>query len=179
MKITIFGNPGTGKSTVGKLLASKLGYAYMSSGNMFRDMGAALGMTVYEIDVLSQTDPQYDIKLDQMVAEYGRTHNDFVFESRLAWHFIPDSTKIQLFTNEEVAAQRVAERDQITVEKAKENNTLRISTYIARYPKTYPDVHYPPTNGDFDLSIDVTHPLPEAIVDEIISWLKSRGFVLK
>lgn len=178
MKITIFGNPGTGKSTVGKLLALKLGYEYKSSGNMFRDMGKELGMTVYEIDTLSQTDPQYDIKLDQMVAEYGRTHDNFVFESRLAWHFIPDSVKIRLYTTDHVGAERVAQRERISVEDAAEKNALRIGTY-ARYSETYPDVHYPPTQEDFDLNIDVTHPLPEAIVDEIIAWLKNKGLVLK
>ncbi|MCL9971882.1 MAG: AAA family ATPase [Candidatus Pacebacteria bacterium] len=179
MKITIFGNPGTGKSTVGKLLASKLGYAFMSSGNMFRDMAKELGMTVYELDTLSQTDPQYDIKLDQMVAEYGRTNDNFVFESRLAWHFIPDSIKIELYTNDVVAAERVAQRDQISTEDARANNELRIATYVARYPKTYPDVHYPPLKEDFHLSIDVTEPLPEAIVERILTFLKKEGYVLE
>jgi CMP/dCMP kinase len=179
MKITIFGNPGTGKSTVGKLLASKLGYAYLSSGNMFRDMAQELGMTVYELDTLSQTDPQYDIKLDQMVAEYGKTHDNFVFESRLAWHFIPDSFKIELYTTDAVAAQRVAQRDHITLAEAQKNNGLRISTYVARYPKTYPDVHYPPVKEDFHLRIDVTEPVPEAIVEHILAFLKKEGYVLE
>src|SRR3989344_4141471 len=173
MKITIFGNPGTGKSTVGKFLASRLGFEFKSSGNMFRDMAAELGITLEELDVLSPHDPQYDIKLDQMVAEYGKTHDDFVFESRMAWHFIPDSIKIALVCEENEAARRVAEREGISQEKAKENNDLRLATYTNRYPVHYPGVHYPPTEEDFDLTIDATAISPDDIVAKIVAFLEA------
>jgi cytidylate kinase len=175
MKITIFGNPGTGKSTVGKLLASRLGFEFNSSGNMFRDMAAELGITVEELDVRSQHDSQYDNKLDRMVAEYGKKHDNFIFESRLAWHFIPDSIKLALVCEENEAARRVAEREGISQEKAKENNDLRLATYAARYPVHYPDVHYPPTSEDFDLTIDATAISPDEIVAEIVAFLEARA----
>jgi cytidylate kinase len=174
MKITIFGYPGTGKSTVGKLLASKLGFELKSSGNMFRDMAVRLGITLEELDVRSQHDSQYDLKLDQMVSEYGKTHDDFIFESRLAWHFIPDSIKLALLCEENEAARRVAEREGISQQKAKENNDLRLATYAARYPVLYPGLHYPPTAKDFDLSIDATAILPDKIVEKIIAFLREE-----
>lgn len=174
MKITIFGNPGTGKSTVGKLLASRLGLEFKSSGNMFRDMATELGITLEELDVRSQHDSQYDIKLDQMVAEYGKTHDNFVFESRLAWHFIPDSIKLALVCEENEAARRVAEREGISQEKAKENNNLRLATYANRYPVYYPGLHYPPHNEDFDFTIDVTAIPPDEIVERIVEFLEAR-----
>ncbi len=175
MKITIFGNPGTGKSTVGKLLAAKLGYEYKSSGNMFRDMAAELGISVEELDTRSLHDSQYDITLDQMVAEYGTSHDNFVFESRLAWHFIPDSIKLALVCDEAEAARRVAQREGIPHEKAEENNRLRIATYEKRYPVCYPGVHYPPHDDGFDMIIDVTTISPEEIVARIVSFLETRA----
>ena len=174
MKITIFGNPGTGKSTVGKLLASQLGLEFNSSGNMFRGMAAELGITVEELDVRSQHDSQYDNKLDKMVAEYGKTHDNFIFESRMAWHFIPDSIKLALVCEENEAARRVAEREGISQERAKENNSLRLATYAKRYPVHYPGVHYPPTAEDFDLTIDATTISPDEIVEQIIAFLKEK-----
>ncbi|MFZ2555342.1 MAG: AAA family ATPase [Minisyncoccia bacterium] len=175
MKVSIFGNPGTGKSTVGKLLASRLGFEFKSSGNMFRDMAAELRMTVEELDVRSQHDSQYDIKLDQMVVEYGKTHDDFIIESRLAWHFIPDSIKLALVCEENEAARRVAEREGISQEKAKENNDLRLATYAKRYPVYYPGLHYPPIEEDFDLMIDVTSIRPDEIVAQIVVFLDGRA----
>ena len=175
MKITIFGNPGTGTSTVGKLLAEKRGYEFKSSGNMFRDMAKELGMTVYELDTAAQTDPQYDIKLDEMVAAYGKANDNFIFESRLAWHFIPDSVKLALVCDADEAARRVAQRDGITIEEAKENNELRIATYQNRYPKYYPELSYPPADSEFDLIIDVTSISPDEILQKIESFLEEKA----
>lgn len=160
---------------MGKLLASRLGFEYKSSGNMFRDMAAELGISVEELDVLSLKDSQYDIKLDEMVAEYGKTHDNFIFESRLAWHFIPDSMKLALVCEENEAARRVAEREGISEEKAKENNNLRLATYAARYPVCYPGIHYPPRSEDFDLTIDATSILPAEIVEKIVAFLETRN----
>lgn len=174
MKITIFGNPGTGTSTVGKLLASKLGYEFKSSGNMFRDMAKENGMTLYEFDIAAQSDSKYDIELDNRVAEYGKTHDNFVFESRLAWHFIPDSVKISLVADEEETIRRVAQRDEISPEEAKKNNDLRMATYLERYPKYYPELSYPPADSEFDLIIDVTSILPEEIVEKIIEVIETK-----
>lgn len=175
MKITIFGNPGTGKSTVGKLLATRLGFEFMSSGNMFRAMAKELGITVSELDTLSQHDSQYDVALDKRVAEYGKTHDNFVFESRMAWHFIPDSVKISLVCDEMEAARRAAERDGISIDEAKKDNDLRIATYQNRYPAHYPGVHYPPTSEDVDLTVDVTAIPPDEIVSKIVAFLEARG----
>lgn len=171
MKITIFGNPGTGKSTVGKLLASKLGFEFKSSGNMFRAMAEEKGVSIYQFDSLSQTDPQYDIALDKMVEAYGKGNDNFVFESRLAWHFIPDSIKISLICEEGEAARRTAQRDNISLEEARENNNSRMATYLVRYPKCYPGLVYPPSDDTFDLIVDATSILPDEIVEKILAFI--------
>ena len=179
MKITIFGYPGTGTSTVGKLLSSKLEYEFKSSGNMFREMAAEHGLSVEDFDTLAQTESKHDIALDSRVEEYGKTHDNFVFESRLAWNFIPDSVKISLVCDEDEAARRVAKRDGITPEEAKKNNEHRHATYMVRYPKYYPGLVYPPTDETFDLIVDVTTIAPEEILEKVLTFLQNeKGLTL-
>jgi len=94
-KITIFGLAGTGTTSAGKMLAEKLGYQFVSSGNMFRDMANENGMTLNEFEEATNKDSKYDDALDQKIKEFGEKNDNFIVESRLAWHFIPDSLKIK------------------------------------------------------------------------------------
>jgi len=50
MIITMSGKNGSGKGTVSKLLAEKLGYEYISIGNMKRELATAMGMTISEFN---------------------------------------------------------------------------------------------------------------------------------
>ena len=48
MKITISGLPGSGTTTVAKLLAERLGYKLISAGDVFRKLAMERGMTLEE-----------------------------------------------------------------------------------------------------------------------------------
>ena len=54
MIITIAGAPCSGKSTVGKLLAKKLGFSYFYVGLRLRQMAEAAGVPVHEFYKLEQ-----------------------------------------------------------------------------------------------------------------------------
>lgn len=174
MKITIFGLAGTGTSTIGKELASRLDYIFNSTGNMFREMAKEHGMSVYEFDEMTRENLKYDLELDERVAVYGKENDDFIFESRLAWNFIPDSIKIMLNCDEDVAIKRIAERENISFKEAKEKTQKRAKTLEFRYAKCYPDLEYPPKKEIFDLVIDTTSMLPEEIVEKIMSFLDKK-----
>lgn len=104
--ITIAGKPGSGKSTTGKLLAQRLGYTHTSTGDFMRTMAKERGMTLDELTKLSETDATIDTILDEHNVEIGQGTN-IVIDSRLGFHFIPDSFKVFLDIDHRVAAERI------------------------------------------------------------------------
>jgi cytidylate kinase len=175
-KITIFGLAGTGKTDTSLLVAKALGYPVLSTGNMFREMAKEAGYTdlhKFEEEVC-QKDPDHDAKLDTKTAEYGRTHLDFVFESRLAWHFIPDSFKIMLVCPGEARFERVAKRENKSIEQAKAETLAREKSIFTRFEEYY---HIADLNDEsqFDLVINTNDNNLEQVVKIILDELEKRG----
>ena len=56
MIITISGIPGSGKTTVGRMLAEKLGYKFYSIGDLRGKMAMERGMTIDQLNELGKTD---------------------------------------------------------------------------------------------------------------------------
>lgn len=172
-KITLFGLAGTGKTSAGKLVAEKLGYEFQSSGNMFRAVAEDKGITLGELDQLSKSDSQYDLALDKKVEEYGKTHDNFLFESRLAWYFIPDSFKIYFECEFEERISRVAFREQKPLEQVRKETWERESAIGERYEKYY-GIKDVANKTNFDLIIDTKAHNLEEVVGLILETLKTR-----
>ena len=96
MIISISGLPGSGKSTIGKNLAKKLGYNYYSLGDMKRRLANEKGLTIEEWNALSDKDSSYDTVPDKYQADLAKKEDNFIMDGRLAYHFIPQSIKIFL-----------------------------------------------------------------------------------
>jgi cytidylate kinase len=175
-KITIFGLAGTGKTTAGKMLAEKLGYSYMSSGSIFRNYAIERGLSLNQFEAIANTTDEYDRKLDQEVEEYGKMNNNFVFESRLAWHFIPDSFKVNLTCNFEERLKRVAAREDKSFDQVNEETTHREDLITKRY-KEYYGIENFSNPSNFDYTVDTTENNPEKVVELIYDELKSRNLI--
>ena len=107
MIITISGELGSGKSTIAKLLAEKLNYTYVSTGRMMRDMAAARGITITEMNKLCETDKSIDAEIDSTFMKLEKDGKDYVVDSRLGFFFLPKSFKIMLKISTDKAANRV------------------------------------------------------------------------
>jgi len=172
-KITLFGLAGTGTSSVGKALSKKLGYTFMSTGNIFRAKADSLGLTLHQFEELCNQNPEHDKALDQEVKKFGDGNDNFVIESRLAWYFIPDSIKIKLHCDFSERIRRVAKRDVVTVDKAKELTVAREAFGAQRYKDFYGITDFAPDSA-FDLSIDTTTTPIEKVLERIQSYLEER-----
>lgn len=170
-KITIFGLEGTGTRSAGKTLAEFLGYNFLSSEQLFKRKANELGIEFCKFEEFCRRNPKYDLELDRSIAEFGRKKDNFVVESRLAYHFIPDSIKVKFICSYYTRVRRVANRHGIPFSSASEKTNARESAAIKRYRQFYSINRLAPDNK-FDLIIETSHKSVPEIVAIIISKFK-------
>ncbi len=169
---------GSGKSTVAKLLAQKLGYEYYSTGNAQREIAKKKGMTTLELNQLADTDPTIDKEIDGVFKKFNTVLNkNFVIDSRMAFFFVPSSIKIKLNVAVETAGERIfhdenrtGEKKYQTVEESIESLRARRKSEVERFKRIY---HVDIDNDEnFDYVIDSTCKTPEEIAERIIKRFK-------
>jgi cytidylate kinase len=170
MKITFCGLPGTGKGTLGKAFAQKHNLTFVSAGDIFRSWAAEEKLSLSDFEKKACTDTQFDQKLDKRVSEYGKDNDNFIFDGRLAWHFIPDSVKIKLTCNLEERIRRVAERDKLSFDDALRISLERDTIISSRYNVLY-DIKEYSADQHFDFIIDTTALTVEQEIIEIENFL--------
>lgn len=177
MIITISGTAGSGKSTVGKLLAKGLNYKHYSMGDFQRQIAEEKGLSMIELGKLEEKDKSIDQEVDQKQKDLNKEDN-FVIDSRLGFHFIPNSLKIFLDADFEVRAKRIFNDDNEnrktekiqSLEDIKEKMKEREASEIKRYKEYYNTNPYDKIN--YDLLIDSTDILPDAIVKKIVEFIE-------
>ncbi len=176
--ISFNGDHGSGKSTVAKKLADKLGYERFYMGKIFRQMAQKHDMSYADFLELLKKDSSYDKKVDKYVIQLGKEKNNFIIESRTAWHFIPNSFKIYLQVDPEEGAKRMftdyqkqvelrkAESSKVkTIEDIKKVSKNRKDSDDARYKKLY---NIDPNDmGQYDLVVDTTNLTKKEVFDKI------------
>lgn len=180
MIISLAGHQGAGKSTVGKMLAERLGYRRYSTGDFFRELARERGMSLLEFNQSLEHDGgEVDRIVDDRQRKLGETDDDFIIDGRLAFHFIPHSFKVFLSVNARVGVERLFhDRDNLTREGIDEHETIEeaIRDTEARRlseSKRYLE-YYGVDNLDtshFDLVVDTSHHTPEEVFEIIMAAL--------
>jgi cytidylate kinase len=164
MIIAIAGPIGVGKSTVARGLAARLGYRYISGGEVFRELARERGISVTEVNKLAERDPALDRELDRRQREAARAGN-CVVESRLAGWMTDADLKIWLRAPLDVRAARVARREGQPVAAARADLVERERSEWARYKAVYGiDVE---DLSPYHLVIDTSLWSAEALVDAL------------
>lgn len=177
MKITITGALHSGKSTVAKAIGEALVYTYFSVGELQRKLAVKKGMTITQYNKY-MLDNNLDNEVDNRTAEIGRTNEDFIFDARLAWHFIPDSFKIYLRVDLDIAVERAMKNERGNSEKyaskqeAMENIIERRRLEVSRFKDIY-DIDID-KDSNYDLVIDTSHISMEEVIQKTIDNIKRR-----
>ena len=184
--ITLGGMPGSGKSSTGRRLAELLGYKRLSSGDFFREMAHKRGISVEEINKAAETDVSFDHATDAWIRAQGESQ-DFVINSRTAFHWIPNAFKVFLKLDPHVAAQRTFVHIQkegrvgqiaVSADEVYEKTVARIESERRRYPTLY-GLNYT-DESQYDLVVDTGPNDLEAVVgiiaDAYKKWLNDKSF---
>ena len=141
--ISITGSLGSGKSVVSARLKQLLNMEIESIGSIQRKTAQKYGMTTIEFNKYMETHHEIDAELDAFVEKEGRNKIPKIFDSRLAWHFVPNSLKVYLYTDEQIAAERIFKDRQrigegyLTWEDTLESIKARRNSEILRYKNQY------------------------------------------
>ena len=176
MIISISGLPGSGKSTVAKKLAKKLGFERIYIGAILRKVAEQKGISILDLMKEEETDSSIDEEVDKMVTDFGVNKDNFIIESRTAFHFIPDSLKIFIKVKIEEGTKRIfadlkkeerkEEEKTSSVEGLAKKLKERLEIDQERYKKYY-GVDYL-DEANYDLVIDSTYLTPAEVMRKIM-----------
>lgn len=173
VKISITGDLGSGKSSVCEILQQKYNLFRYSTGVIQREIAAKRNMTTYELNKFMETHPEIDTEIDDGLKALAHSEKSLVIDSRMAWHFVPNTFKIFLTVDVREAARRImaANRGNIeqyaSIDEAVQMLYARKESENNRYKKQY-NVDCSDLSN-YDVVIDTTISKPEEIADLIMS----------
>ncbi|MEK6869593.1 MAG: (d)CMP kinase [Nanoarchaeota archaeon] len=177
MIIAISGKAGSGKSTVAKEVAKKLGLKHYSVGDLMRQLAKERKMPLNELSRLAEKDKSIDMELDKKTIGL-RGEDNFVIDGRLTAYFLPYADlRVFLDCDDEVRAERIL-KDNRNDEKSKNLKELikkirqREQSERKRYSRLY-KIDYR-NKKLYNLIIDTTHLDIREVVDEIINSARTQ-----
>jgi len=169
--IGISGGPGTGTTTLSKLLSARLGLPHVYAGQIFRSLAAERGMTLAEFGKYAEAHPEVDRELDARLVKRA-AEGQVILEGRMVvWQIeqarVP-ALRVLLVAPELVRATRVATREgKADVADVLAENRAREASEAKRYHEIYG--FEPNDPSKYDLVIDTADKTPEQIADLVIT----------
>ena len=177
INITIAGDLGSGKSTVANHLISNINYRIESAGLIFRRLAEQHGMTAKEFNQFIESNPKYDNMVDDTIKEMGAKEENIIFDSRLAWYFVPKSFKIYMYVDVDTATERIfndkgrVSESYSDMATAKKEIIERRESEVLRY-KTFYNIDIN-NYSNYDFIIDTSHATKDEVNEAVLSNFKA------
>jgi cytidylate kinase len=173
-RITVGGLPGTGTSTLCRILKDRLELTYTYAGQLFRDSAAERGMSLAEFGALCQQDETVDRELDARQLALLET-GPILLEGRLsgvlAAHNDVPALKVWLTCDVNERVRRIIEREGGDIPKQMSKLVARESSEADRYQRYYGiDMA---DQAPYDLVLDSTRASPTQLADAVVVALEA------
>ncbi len=165
-RIILSGLAGTGKTTVGKALSSRLGYEFVSIGTYSRDFAYRVyGMDINEFQAFCKKNPIIDQQLDNKFIEEYSGMDYYVADYRLGFHFLNPCFSVLLTVTPEKAVERIQGAARIgektTIEAINSRNMEMRNRFIDIYKLDFTK------SANYEMTLDTTLLTPDECVELI------------
>jgi cytidylate kinase len=169
MIIAIAGLSGSGKNTLGELLAKKLGYRLVCP--TFKDLAAKGGISLMEFQEKALKDPDIDRKFDEVLREQAAA-GDCVVTTWLGAWMVDADVRIKVYAPLEVRGQRIAKRDKMDVKDGIKHIKERDEQNRKRYKKIYKIDIY--DDSGFDACLNSGIYGPEELLEMTLAIIETK-----
>lgn len=169
-RITLSGKVASGKSTIGRLLAERLGYEFVSLGNQVRKEAEKMGMSIGEFQNHCLSHPGKDQEIDAAFSSSCNEKSQLVIDYRLGFEFIKEGFHVYLDIDDDMALERLqnAARPGDNADTLKSRN----ETFRRQFQQAYGIDYTEKTHYNLVIDCSVNKSVQE-IVDQIIQALQA------
>jgi len=167
-KITLSGFAGSGKSTVGKLIADKINFKFVSVGDFSREFAMKeFKMSINEFQDKCKTDSSFDNLIDEKFRTYCNNNSNLIIDYRLGFRFVESALHVFLKVSDEEAFNRISKAkrsgEEVTPEAIVKRNLDMKNRFVEIYGVDFTD------QSNYHLVIDVNKLYPPQIAEVIIN----------
>ncbi len=169
--ISVAGHVGSGKSVVCDRLKQATGLEVLSTGAILRRIAAERGMSPLQMNDYARMDRAVDDEIDGYLKRLRDAETSIILDSRMAWHFLPNSLKVYLIVDPYVAAKRIWEAGRAEERYGSFEEALAANMQRQNYEKERFNNLYQVTCDNwrnYDLVLDTTTADPQSIADTVL-----------
>jgi predicted cytidylate kinase len=174
--ITISGLPGSGKTTVARLVARELALEHVYAGDIFRRQAEAAGLSLEEYARRAETDHSIDRALDEQMRRRA-AGGQAVLEGRLAAFMAEQAgvaaLRVFLDATEAVRASRIVGREGGEARERLREIQAREASDARRYREIYGVDYHDPSRYDLVIATDAR--TPEEVARVIVERARADG----